>query len=261
MNGSEERGMTVEASPATGVIVTGGASGIGLATAAALAATGRPIAIWDLGADRVGEAAEKLAASGVAVAAVTIDVTDYGALDQAIAKSRETMGTIGGLVHSAGNIFPETIDDVQWEHWSSQIDVHLNAYAHLVQAVVGDLRVNRGSSIVAISSINGLLGNAANPAYCAAKAGILGLNRSLTARLGPDGIRVNAICPGYIETPMTAGSMEREGVRARYVATSSLQRLGAPEEIGSVARFLLSDDASFLTGQAIAVDGGVTTTV
>jgi NAD(P)-dependent dehydrogenase (short-subunit alcohol dehydrogenase family) len=243
------------------VIITGGASGIGLATAAALADAGRPVAIWDLGDERVRQAGDKLATSGTPVAALVVDVTDHGGCDAAITTSRQTMGSIGGLVHAAGNIFPEPIDDVEWTHWASQMDVHLNAYARLVQALLHDLRSNAGSAIVAISSINGLVGNMANPAYCAAKAGILGLNRSLTARLGPDGIRVNSICPGYIETPMLANALTRDGARDNFVSTSSLGRLGRPDEIGRVARFLLSDDASFLTGQAIAVDGGVTTTV
>ena len=163
-------------------------------------------------------------------------------------------------MHAAGTIIAEPIDTVEWSHWSSQFDVHLHTYARLVQALIPDLRANSGSSIVGISSINGLLGNEANPAYCSAKAGMLGLNRSMTARLGKDGIRVNGICPGYIETPMIQSALDH-GLNERFVASSSLGRLGRPDEIGKVARFLLSDDASFLTGQAIAVDGGVTTTV
>ncbi len=248
-------------SPDTGVIITGGASGIGFAAGAALTEVGRAVAIWDIGEDRVGDAAAKLAASGIPVTGLVVDVTDHDAFAEAIRSSRQAIGSIGGLVHAAGNIFPEPIDQVDWAHWTSQIDVHLNAYARLVQAVLPDLRAHPGSAIVAISSINGLVGHMANPAYCAAKAGILGFNRSLTARLGPEGIRVNGICPGYIETPMLAGALGREGARDWFVGTSSLGRLGRPEEIGRVARFLLSDDASFLTGQAIAVDGGVTTTV
>jgi NAD(P)-dependent dehydrogenase (short-subunit alcohol dehydrogenase family) len=251
----------VTTSPDTGVIITGGASGIGWASAAALAEAGRPVAIWDIGSDRVRDAGAKLAASGASVAALEVDVTDHAGFGVAIASSRQSMGSIGGLVHAAGNIFPEPIDEVEWPHWTSQMDVHLNAYARLVQALLPELRAHAGSAIVAISSINGLVGNLANPAYCAAKAGILGLNRSLTARLGPDGIRVNGICPGYIDTPMMANATDRAGARERFAATSSLGRMGRPDEIGRVARFLLSDDASFLTGQAIAVDGGVTTTV
>ena len=250
----------MHSSPTTGVIVTGGASGIGFASAAALAAVGRPVAIWDINAERVAESVDALTGD-VKVVGVTLDVTDSARLSEAVDESRAALPSIGGLVHAAGNIFPETIDDVDWDHWASQLNVHLSAYARLVQALLPDFRRQDGSAIVAISSINGLVGNAGNPAYCAAKAGILGLNRSLTASLGPSGIRVNAICPGYIETPMLARSLTQPERHDWFVASSSLGRLGKPEEIGAVARFLLSDEASFLTGQAIAVDGGVTTTV
>jgi NAD(P)-dependent dehydrogenase (short-subunit alcohol dehydrogenase family) len=245
----------------TGVIITGGASGIGFATAEALLASGRPVTIWDLGDERVETARARLAIHGIAVGACALDVTDYGRLGGAVEAARDVMGTIGGLVHAAGTIIAEPIDEVEWDNWNSQIEVHLNAFARVTQAVLPDLRANDGSAIVGISSINGLIGNEANPAYCAAKAGIMGLVRSLTARLGTFGIRVNAICPGYIETPMTARSLSMPERRARFVATSSLGRLGQPAEIGNVARFLLSDEASFVTGQSIAVDGGVTTTV
>lgn len=247
-------------SPRTGVVITGGASGIGFATAAALVDGGRPVAIWDLGEQRVADAADRLKNSDTPAIGLVVDVTDDAAVAKAVAASHEALGSIGGLVHSAGNVIPEPIDTLDWQHWSSQLDVHLNAYARLVQALLTHLRANPGSSIVGISSINGLIGNEANPAYCAAKAGMLGLNRSLTARLGPDGIRVNAICPGYINTPMIGGALSA-GAQERFEAAASLGRMGRPDEIGKVARFLLSDDASFLTGQAIAVDGGVTTTV
>ena len=245
----------------TGVVITGGASGIGFATAEALVASGRPVTIWDLGEERVAAACGRLAGRGVAVGAAAVDVTHDASVAVQVDEARRTMGTIGGLVHAAGVIIAEPMGEIDWGNWSAQLDVHLNAYARLVQALLPDLRANAGSAIVGISSINGLVGNAANPAYCAAKAGMLGLNRSLCARLGPFGIRVNAICPGYIETPMMSPTLERGGVRERFEVTSSLGRMGLPSEIGTVARFLLSDDASFLTGQAIAVDGGVTTTV
>jgi NAD(P)-dependent dehydrogenase (short-subunit alcohol dehydrogenase family) len=245
----------------SGVVITGGASGIGLATAEALVASGRPVTIWDLGEERVAAACSRLAGHGVTVGAASVDVTHDAGVAAQIDEARRTMGTIGGLVHAAGVIIAEPMGEIDWTNWSAQIEVHLSAYARLVQALLPDLRANPGSAIVAISSINGLIGNAANPAYCAAKAGMLGLNRSLCARLGLLGIRVNAICPGYIETPMMSPTLERGGVRERLSAASSLGRMGQASEIGTVARFLLSDDASFLTGQAIAVDGGVTTTV
>ena len=123
--------------------------------------------------------------------------------------------------------------------------------------LLDDLRAQEGSAVVGIASIEAVLGHFAIPAYCSSKAGLVGLTRSLAARLGPLGIRANAIFPGYIDTPMLASVASPE-VRERQVASSVLGRIGQPEEIARVARFLLSDDATFVTGQAIVVDGGVT---
>jgi len=250
----------MNSSPTTGVIIHRGASGIGLAAAAALVQQGRPVALWDLGADRVHEAVQSLPGEA-SVFGVAVDVTDHERFDSAIRESREALGSIGGIVHSAGNIFSEPIGEINWENWTSQLDTHLNSYARIVQAVLPDLEQNEGSAIVAISSINGIIAESFNPAYCAAKAGILGLTRSMASHLGPKNIRVNAICPGYIVTPMTRRSRENPETLQKWVERAALRRLGQPDEIGSVVRFLLSAEAAFLTGQTIAVDGGATTTV
>ena len=249
----------MEHAPTTGVVITGGASGIGLATAVALAEVARPVAIWDLDAGRVGAALEQLGGADSVIGCV-VDVRDESAIASAVEETRGALGSIGGFVHAAGNVIPEPIGEIDWDHWSAQIDVHLNAFARIVQTTLPDLRRHGGSSIVGISSINGLIGGPTNPAYCAAKAGMLGLTRSLTASLGPFGIRVNAICPGYVETEMTRAALQSAAVRERFVDASALKRIGNSEEIGRAVRFLLSDDASFVTGQALAVDGGVTTT-
>jgi NAD(P)-dependent dehydrogenase (short-subunit alcohol dehydrogenase family) len=111
---------------------------------------------------------------------------------------------------------------------------------------------------VGIASIDALVGHAFNGPYCASKGGLVALTRSLAVELGPAGIRVNAVCPGYIDTPMLAPSLGAPGAREHMSADSALGRLGRPEEIGGVVRFLLSDDASFITGAAIVVDGGTT---
>ncbi len=251
---------TSNESPRTGVIITGGASGIGLACGAALVAAGRPVALWDIGEGRAAAAADELRVAGVAVAGLEVDVRDHDLVLAAIERTRAELGSIGALVHAAGTIIPDPIDQVAWDDWDSQLDVHLRSYARLVQSLLADLRRHAGAAVVGISSINGILGNAANPAYCAAKAGMLGLNRSMAARLGPEGIRVNGVCPGYIITPMMQAALDRGG-EAPFAAQTSLGRMGRPEEIGRVVRFLLGDDASYITGQTIAVDGGVTTTV
>ncbi len=245
----------------TGVLITGGASGIGLATALACAEAGRPVAIWDLGRERVEQAAAAVAAHGVAAVGIAIDVTDHDAVPAAVERTHDALGSIGGFVHSAGISGAQPIDGIDWSVWQQVIDIHLNAYGRIAAALVPHLTARPGGAIVGISSINGIIGNGANPAYNAAKSGIIGLTRSLAHGLGPRGVRANAVSPGYIVTPMTAASRSSDTLVERWIASTPLGRLGQPEEIGRVARFLLSDEASFLTGQVIAVDGGVTTTV
>ena len=124
-----------------------------------------------------------------------------------------------------------------------------------MQLLLPDLEANPGSAIVGIASIEGLLGHSFIPSYCASKSGLIVLTRSLADYLGPKGIRVNAVCPGYIDTPMLNAD---DNMRSGYSASTVLRRMGEPEDIAGAVRFLLSADAGFVTGQAIAVDGGVT---
>jgi len=180
--------------PSTGVIITGAASGIGAACARALAATGRPVALWDL-SDADGLAAELAAETSVPTVAVRVDVSRADAFPEAIERSRAALGTIGGLVHAAGVSAPAALGDLDEASWDSVQDVNLRAHALLVQALLPDLRANPGSAVVGISSIEAFVGQMFIPAYCASKAGLLGLTRALAHQLAFDGIRVNAVCP------------------------------------------------------------------
>ena len=241
----------------TGVVVTGAASGIGRACAVALAEAGRPVAVWDKNAGGAAAVAEEVEALGVAGVGVGVDVTDAHQLTVAVETSRAALGSIGGLIHAAGIVIAEPVGSIEWDNWNAVLAVNLTAHARITQLLLDDFRANEGSAIVGIASIEAVVGHFAIPAYCSSKAGLVGLTRSLAARLGPLGIRANAVCPGYIDTPMLASVASAE-VRERHVTSSVLGRIGQPEEIARVARFLLSDEASFLTGQAIVVDGGVT---
>ncbi|MCE2392355.1 MAG: SDR family oxidoreductase [Proteobacteria bacterium] len=248
---------SIDCSPSTGVIVTGGASGIGRACAAALAEAGRPVACWDLNGEAAREAAAEIArGSGVAACAAEIDVSDSSAFPAAIDEARSALGSLGGLVHAAGRVQLVPVDEMDEKRWADVMDVNLRAEVLLVRALLPDLRANPGSAVVGISSIEGIMGSHSIPSYNASKAGLIGLTCSLADRLGPDGIRVNAVCPGYTRTPMLMGSLDR-GAEERMVAQSPLGRLGRPEEIARAVRFLMSDDASFVTGEKLVVDGGV----
>lgn len=242
--------------PHTAVIVTGGASGIGLASARALAAVGRAVALWDINAEKAeGEAAAIAQTFGVKAVGIGIDLTDLDAYPVAIAASRDALGAIGGLVHAAGIVDTASLEGITPDSWAAGINTHLRPLALLTQQLHGDLAANPGSAIVAITSINATLGNAMNPVYSAAKGGMLSLVRSLADRLARDHIRINSVSPGQIMTPMMKPAVDNlpEGFFEKRIL---LERIGVPEEIGRVVRFLLSNEASYITAAELVVDGG-----
>ncbi len=243
-------------SPSSPVIVTGGASGIGLAAAEALAAVGRPVALWDINGAAAKSAAQDIAARrGVAAIGVAVDLRDIGAIDAALSQTRDAVGRPGGLVHSAGTVDTDSIDGLTEAGWDSGIAIHLRSFAFLVKALRADMAAQPGSAVVAVTSINATLGNALNPIYTAGKGGLLSLVRSLADRLARDGIRINSVSPGQIVTPMTRPAIEAlpEGFFEKRIL---LERLGQPEEVARVIRFLLSSEASYVTGAELVVDGG-----
>jgi NAD(P)-dependent dehydrogenase (short-subunit alcohol dehydrogenase family) len=246
--------------PDSGVVITGGASGIGLASALALAQVGRAVAIWD----RDGTAARRAATRcseehGVRAVGLKVDVTKTSTLKAAVRRSLAELGPIGGLVHSAGIGGPVPLTHIDDAAWDEVLDVNLRAGATVTRALhPALLDANPGSAIVYISSIEGWIGSPSLPAYCASKAGLLGLTRSACALLGPDGIRVNSVCPGAVDTPLIAPLLEIPGAREKLITRTPLGRLARPEDIASVVRFLLSDEAAYVTGTSIVVDGGMT---
>lgn len=245
--------------PTTGVIVTGGASGIGRACALALAEVGRPVAAWDLNDDGSAETARDCEARGVSAVGIGVDVTDRAAVETALATTKAALGAVGGLVHAAGMVAPALDDVIDVETWDKVLGVNVRAEAMLVSALLPSLRAaGPGSAIVGISSIEGLIGHGFIPSYVASKHALIGLTRSLAHRLGPDGIRANAVCPGYIDTPMLAPTITTPDARASFERKVPLGRLGEPEDIARTVRFLLSDEASYVNGSVVVIDGGVT---
>jgi len=247
---------TALGTPSTGVVITGGASGIGAATAAALVEVGRPVALWDVQGDRAEALAEELrTASGVVAVGLDVDLRDPAAILAAAARTRALLPSVGGIVHCAGTVDTGSLEGITEQTWDDGVNVHLRPIPFLVQAFLDDLLAAPGAAVVATASINATLGNAANPIYTASKGGVLSLVRSLADRLGRDGIRINSISPGLIRTPMTQPAVDALG-ESKFTSRILLGRLGEPEEIARAVRFLLSDEASYITGAELVVDGG-----
>lgn len=243
-------------SPCTGVIVTGGASGIGRACADALAEAGRPVAIWDLrAADAERSAADIAARYGVPAVGLGIDLTGTAGIAEAVSATRAALPSIGALVHAAGVSLAVSLADLDVAQWDAVLNVNLRAFPFLLKAIRGDLAANRGSAAVGIASINATLGNWMVPAYTASKGGIISLVRSLADDLARDGVRVNAVSPGHVRTPMMQPGLDSLGHEV-FTKRILLGRIGEPREIAAVVRFLLSDDASYVTAAEIVVDGG-----
>jgi NAD(P)-dependent dehydrogenase (short-subunit alcohol dehydrogenase family) len=247
-------------SPTTGVLVTGGGSGIGRETALALAEVGRPVAIWDVNAEGAEESAALCRDRyGSVVEWSVVDVADTAAIEEAVPAAARALGSLGGFVHAAGVSGPMSVDFIDDELWDSTLNVNVRAAAMISRMLLDPFRqAGPGSAMVLISSIEGLFGSAMLTAYCASKAGVLGVMRSIAHRFAMEGFRVNAVCPGAVATPMLAPAFELPGFRQQLEERTPLQRVSTPDEVARPIRFLLSDEASFITGTHLTVDGGLT---
>jgi NAD(P)-dependent dehydrogenase (short-subunit alcohol dehydrogenase family) len=246
-------------SPRSGVLVTGGGSGIGRATALALAEVGRPVAIWDIDGEGAEETAKLCAAAGVATDWTAIDVADSVGVGKAVPEATRALGSIGGFVHGAGVAGPMSVDFIDDDLWDSVLNVNVRAAVMIARALIGPFAdAGPGSAMVLISSIEGLVGSSMLTAYCASKSSVLGAMRSIGHRMASDGVRVNAVCPGAVATPMLLPAFEIPGYRQSIEERTPLGRISMPEEIARPIRFLLSDEASFITGTHLVIDGGMT---
>jgi 3-oxoacyl-[acyl-carrier protein] reductase len=234
-------------------LVTGGTRGIGLSIVKAYLAEGARVAFSGTTAQTVARAQSELGREDEC-AGIVAELSAADAGSKLVESAVQRFGGIDVLVNNAGVISPAGVWDVNPAQWDALFNVNLRAVFFLSQAAARLMR-GRGGSIVNLSSIAGQSGGlAGNPAYAAAKAGVIGLTRSLARHLAPERIRVNCISPADIETDMTAGWPA--ALRERLLAITPLGRFGSPEEVSGAAVFLASDEASFITGQTVSINGG-----
>ena len=240
-------------------IVTGASRGIGRAIAVDLVANGADCALLgrDLSALEESAAACRSARRDARIEVILADVTDRAAVDAATARVLEAFGRIDLAVANAGQSVDALLMRMKPETLDLMLDVNLKSAFHLCSAVSRPMMKQRSGSIVLLSSIVGLTGNAGQSAYAASKGALIALGSSLAKELGSRNIRVNSVAPGLIETSMTAAMPDayREGLIAR----TALGRAGSPEDVAGVVSFLCSDAAQYVTGQCIVVDGGIVT--
>ena len=240
-------------------VVTGAASGMGLAIARHLAARGDRVALLDVQADAARAAAEGLCEAGAQAIAAEVDVVDRRAVDAALDKVRAEFGPVEIMVTSAGLDAFEAFTDITLESWERLLAINLTGTFHCLQAAVPDMIARRWGRIVTISSSSAQSGAARMAHYVASKGGVIALTKALALELAQHGITVNCIPPGLTDTPMArraeaAGDLFK---LEKLAARIPIRRAGTPDDIAAACGFLCSEEAGYITGQVIGVNGGM----
>jgi NAD(P)-dependent dehydrogenase (short-subunit alcohol dehydrogenase family) len=240
-------------------LVTGASGGIGLATARRFAEAGASVVLSARRAGRINEEAERLTAAGFKALAVPADVTDSQQVSTMVARTVEHFGRLDCAVNNAGIINERTpAHEIAEDEWDRLIAVNLTAVWLCMKHELAQMVRQGSGAIVNLSSVAGLRAAPGLAAYNASKHGVVGLTKCTGVEYAAKGIRVNAICPGWVETPMTAEYGSDPDRRQQMIASEPIGRTAQPEEIAVTAVWLCSDAASFVTGDAIAIDGGMT---
>lgn len=239
-------------------IVTGAASGIGLATAQRFAREGANVGVWDINEEGAQSAAAELKKLGVKALASRVDVSNRQQVDAAVARFHAEIGQVSILVNNAGITLFKPFMEMDEETWDRVMSINLKSMLVCTQAVLPDMLAAKWGRIVNISSSSAQTGSARMTAYAASKGGVIAFTKSLAQELAPTGITVNNVPPGFVDTPMLRGEgIAGLGVGVEAVAARSpMGRAGRPENIAAACAFLASDDADYITGHTLSVNGG-----
>ncbi|MDO5555016.1 MAG: 3-oxoacyl-[acyl-carrier-protein] reductase [Planctomycetia bacterium] len=236
-------------------VVTGATRGIGFEVARSLARCGARVACVGTNAERLNQSVEQIKSEGGDAEAFLCNVADVNAVKEMAKKVLDTYGRVDILVNNAGITRDMLMRRMTDEEWNDVLSVNLNGPFFVTRAFVESMRKSKWGRIVNVSSISGLIGNAGQANYSASKAGLIGFTRTIARELGNRNITVNAVCPGFVETDMTAvlKDVMVQGIKDR----TPIGRLGKPEDIANAVLYFVSEEASFVTGQVIAIDGGL----
>lgn len=238
------------------VLITGSARGIGFAIAKRFASIGATVLIMDISAEAVAEAVNKLHTEGYKAFGYSGNVTDSAGMDELFGQVVKEHGKLDCLINNAGVTRDNLVLRMKEEEWQLVLDINLKGAFICTQKAFKIMMKQRSGSIINISSVIGLMGNAGQANYAASKGGMIAFTKSCAKEFASRGVRVNAVCPGFIETEMTA-SLPPEVV-ASYAKAIPLAYMGSPEEVAKLCVFLASPESSYITGQSIAIDGGLT---
>ena len=235
-------------------LITGGGSGIGRSSALRLARAGSDVAVLDLNLDGAKQTAAQVSTLGRRSVALEANVVNSGEVRAAAARLEQELGPVDILMNNAGLAWLVSFPDMTEEEWDRLLSVHVKGAFNCTKAVVDGMIARRWGRIINTASIAGLGGMGRSVAYATAKAGLIGFTKGLARELAPYGVTVNAVAPGFIDTPMT--DTWPPELRAQRVASIPVGRVGLPEDIAEAVAYLASEEASYMTGQVVSPNGG-----